>query len=69
MVDKNPNKQDKYMPGSRIPIKSEQHMKETKSDFVIILPWNLKKEISEKLEYIRKWNGKFVTAVPELDIF
>ncbi len=68
VVDKNPNKQGKYLPGSRIPIVAEEHLRNNRPDYVIILPWNLKTEIMEQLSYIREWDGKFVTAVPCLDI-
>ncbi len=66
VVDKNPNKSGKFMPGSRIPIVDEKKFEEDCPDFVLVLPWNLKTEISDQLSYIRNWNGKFVVAVPEL---
>jgi len=68
VVDRNPAKQGKYMPGSRIPIVDESFLKDTKPDYVVILPWNLKSEVMQQLEYIRVWGGQFVTAVPELRI-
>jgi len=68
VVDKNPNKQGKYLPGSRIPIVSEDHLRSQHPDYVVILPWNLKTEIMEQLSYVRDWGGRFVTAVPELQI-
>ncbi len=68
VVDRNPAKQGKYMPGSRIPIVDESRIKDTKPDYVVILPWNLKSEVMQQLEYIRAWGGQFVTAVPELRI-
>lgn len=69
VVDKNPHKQNKFLPGSRIPIHDESVIKEHKPDYIIIFPWNLKKEISEQLAYIREWGGRFVVAIPELEIF
>jgi len=66
VVDLNPNKQNKYMPGSRIPIMDELHIRNSQPDFVLFLPWNLRKEVQEQLSYIREWGGQFVTAVPEL---
>ena len=66
VVDRNPEKQSKFMPGSRIPIVDESYLRDTKPDYVIILPWNLKSEVMEQLEYIRAWGGQFVTVVPEL---
>ena len=68
VVDRNPNKQGKFMPGSRIPIVAEEQLKEAKPDYVIILPWNLKTEISEQLDYIRAWGGQFVVAVPQMEV-
>ena len=68
VVDRNPAKQGKYMPGSRIPIVDEQQLKNTKPDYVVILPWNLKAEVMKQLAYIRNWGGKYVTAVPHLEV-
>lgn len=68
IVDRNPAKQGKYMPGSRIPIVNEDRLQGVMPDYVVILPWNLKTEIIEQLNYIRLWGGQFVTAVPELRI-
>jgi len=66
VVDRNPAKQNKYMPGSRIPIVSEEYLIKDKPDYVVILPWNLKDEVMEQMKYIRDWDGKFAIAVPEL---
>jgi ABC-type Fe3+-hydroxamate transport system substrate-binding protein len=68
VVDRNPAKQGKYMPGSRIPILDEEHLKKFKPDYVVILPWNLKTEIMQQLYYIHAWDGKYVTAIPQLEI-
>ena len=68
VVDLNPAKQGKFMPGSRIPIVDETRIRETRPDYVVILPWNLREEVIGQLEYIREWGGGFVTAVPELAI-
>lgn len=68
VVDKNPAKQGKYMPGNRIPIVSEERLHQDKPGYVIILPWNLQDEIIEQLTYIRKWDGQFITAVPILTV-
>jgi len=68
VVDKNPNKQGKYLPGTRIPIVVEKHLRNNRPDYVVILPWNLKTEVMEQLSYIRDWGGVFVTAVPELKV-
>jgi len=66
VVDMNPAKQGKYMPGSRVPIVEEERLKHDKPDYVLILPWNLKNEITIQLDYIKEWDGKFVTVVPEM---
>ena len=68
VVDRNPAKQGKYMPGSRIPIVNEAHLKATRPDYVVVLPWNLKEEIMQQLDYIRAWGGRTVTAVPHLEV-
>lgn len=68
VVDRNPAKQGKYLPGSRIPIVDESRLKDTKPDYVVILPWNLKAEVMQQLEYIKAWGGQFVTTVPSLSI-
>ena len=69
VVDKNPHKQNKFLPGSRIPIYDEQKIKTIKPKYVVIFPWNLKSEVSEQLAYIREWGGKFVVAIPNLEVF
>lgn len=68
VVDANPHKQNKYMPASHIPVMDEQYLKDQKPDFVIILPWNLKMEITAQLDYIKEWGGKFVVPIPALEI-
>jgi 2-polyprenyl-3-methyl-5-hydroxy-6-metoxy-1,4-benzoquinol methylase len=68
VVDHNPAKQGKYMPGSHIPIVDEPWLKQEKPDYVVLLPWNLKTEVMLQLEYVRDWGGRFVTAVPELRV-
>lgn len=68
VVDANPHKQNKFLPASHIPVVNEQYLKDAKPDFVIIFPWNLKDEITKQLSYIKDWGGKFVVAVPHLQI-
>ena len=63
------SKQNKYMPGSHIPILNPEQILIDKPDFIIILPWNLSEEISNQLSYVKEWNASFVTAIPELKIF
>lgn len=68
VVDKNPAKQGKCMPGSRIPIVDEDHLKAHQPDRILILPWNLREEVMGQLAYVREWGGEFVTAVPTLKL-
>lgn len=68
VVDRNPAKQDKFLPGCRIPIVAESNLKKNRPDYVLILPWNLRAEVVEQLAYIREWGGQFVTAVPSLKV-
>lgn len=68
VVDRNPAKQSKFMPGSRIPIVDENRLRTSKPDYVVILPWNLKSEISHQIAYVRDWGAKIVTAIPHLEI-
>jgi SAM-dependent methyltransferase len=69
VIDANPHKQNKYLPASHIPVVNEDELKRNKPDYVIILPWNLKTEITDQLSYIKEWGGKFVVTIPELEIF
>jgi hypothetical protein len=68
VVDRNPAKQGKYLPGSRIPIVDEAHLRAQRPDLIIILPWNLSAEVTAQLAYARDWGARFVQAVPELTI-
>ena len=68
VVDRNPAKTGKFLPGSRIPIVGEDRLSLEQPDHVLVLPWNLRHEISEQLSYIRRWGGRLVTAVPRLEI-
>jgi ubiquinone/menaquinone biosynthesis C-methylase UbiE len=68
VVDANPHKQNKWLPASHIPVVNESYLKETKPDYVVIFPWNLKDEIVKQLNYIKDWDGKFVVPIPELEI-
>ncbi len=66
VVDASPHKQGRYLPGSRIPVVAEARIRESHPDFVVILPWNLRNEITAQLAYIREWGGQFVTTIPQL---
>lgn len=68
VVDRNPAKQGKYLPGSRIPIVTERCIREEQPDYVLILPWNLRDEVIAQLDYVREWGARFITAVPILSI-
>ncbi len=67
-VDRNPYKQGKFTPGTHIPILPPETIAQTKPDFVLLLPWNLKDEIVQQLSYIRDWGGRFVVPIPEVKI-
>lgn len=69
VVDRNPAKQGKFMPGSRIPIVDEACLRTERPDYVVLLPWNLHTELARQLAYVGEWGGQLVTAVPELRIF
>jgi SAM-dependent methyltransferase len=68
VVDRNPAKQGKYMPGSRIPITDELQLKNSKPHYVVVLPWNLRAEVMGQLEYIKAWGARLVTAIPHLGL-
>lgn len=68
VVDRNPAKQGKYMPGSRIPIVAEAVLREKRPDYVVILPWNLHNEVMQQLDYVQGWGSRLVTAVPTLQV-
>ena len=68
-VDKNTYKQGKYLPGTHIPIHHPDMIRQTKPDFVFILPWNFKDEIMGQISYIREWGGKFVVPIPEVTVY
>jgi len=68
-VDRNPHKHAMYLPGSRIRIAPVEALFDARPDYVFILPWNLRAEITEQLAPIRAWGGKFVVAIPSLEIF
>lgn len=68
VVDKNPYKQGRYLPGSLIPIVAPEKLIETKPDYILILPWNIKNEILEQLDYTKNWNAKFIVAIPKVEV-
>jgi len=68
-VDRNPYKHGRFLPGTHIPIFAPDKIRETRPDYVLILPWNLKDEIAAQLAYIREWGGQFVVPIPEVEVF
>lgn len=68
VMDRNPAKQGKFLPGSHIPIVDETRLRKDRPNYVIVLPWNLRDEVVEQLSYILDWGGQFVTAVPNTKI-
>lgn len=69
VVDRNPHKQGTLLPGTRIPVFSPDEIARTKPHYVLILPWNLRREVSEQLAFIRAWGGKFVVPIPTVEVF
>jgi len=67
-VDRNPYKQGKYTPGTHIPIYPPEWIRETKPDYLLIFPWNLREEIMSQTAYIREWGGKFIVPIPQLTV-
>jgi hypothetical protein len=68
-VDRSPHKQGLFLPGTHIPILCPDKIRETKPDYLLILPWNLKEEIMQQMAYVRDWNSRFVTLIPEVTIY
>lgn len=69
VADAAPSKQDKYMPGSHIPIVTPERLLQERPDVVLILPWNIKDEVAQQLAQIRQWGGRFAIAVPTLQVW
>jgi hypothetical protein len=68
-VDRNPFKHGKFLPGTHIPIHPVDYLAETKPDYIVIMPWNLRKEITAQLAYTREWGAKLVVPLPHLEVF
>ena len=68
-VDRSPYKQGRFLPGNHIPIYHPDQIREMKPDYVVILPWNLKDEIMEQLQFIREWGGRFVVPIPKVAVY
>jgi SAM-dependent methyltransferase len=68
-VDRSQYKQGRFLPGTHIPIYDPSRIRETKPDYIVILPWNLKDEIMEQLQFIREWGGRFVVPIPKVAVY
>lgn len=68
-VDRSPHKQGHFLPGVHIPIHSPEKVRETRPDYLLILPWNLREEVMEQMAFIRDWGGKFVVPIPEVRVY
>ena len=68
-VDRNPFKHGKFLPGTHIPIYPPERLEQERPDYIVIMPWNLRREIAAQLEPVRGWGAKLVVALPELEIF
>jgi len=66
-VDRSSVKQGKFLPGTHIPIHPPERLAETRPDYILILPWNLREEISAQLSYVRDWGGQLVVPIPALE--
>jgi C-methyltransferase C-terminal domain/Putative zinc binding domain/Methyltransferase domain len=68
-VDRNPYKHGRFLPGTHIPIYPPEALREARPDYVLIMPWNLRREITEQLDYVREWGAQLVVALPSLEVF
>jgi 2-polyprenyl-3-methyl-5-hydroxy-6-metoxy-1,4-benzoquinol methylase len=68
-VDRSPHKQGHFLPGVHIPIYAPEQIRQTRPDYVLILPWNLKDEVIQQMAFIREWGGKFVVPIPEVTVY
>ena len=67
-VDRSPHKQGRFLPGTHIPVYAPEKIEETRPDYVLILPWNLKDEIADQMAHVRGWGGKFVIPIPRVEV-
>jgi len=68
-VDRNPHKQGHFLPGVHIPIYGPERVRDTRPDYLLILPWNIREEVMQQMIYIREWGGKFVVPIPEVQVY
>jgi hypothetical protein len=67
-VDRNPYKHGRFTPGTRVPVLPPERIAEDRPDYVLILPWNLRAELTEQLSYVREWGGRLVFPIPTLEV-
>ncbi|WP_372522588.1 methyltransferase domain-containing protein [Sulfuricaulis sp.] len=67
-VDRSPHKQGLFLPGTRIPVHAPDRIRQTRPDYILILPWNIKDEIIEQMSHVREWGGKFVVPIPRVEV-
>lgn len=68
-VDRSPHKQGHFLPGVHIPIYGPERVRDTRPDYLLILPWNIRKEVMQQMNYIREWGGKFAVPIPEVQVY
>jgi SAM-dependent methyltransferase len=68
LVDRNPYKRGKFAPGTRLPVHAVATVGQTRPDFLLILPWNIKEEVMAQMAFIREWGGRFIVAIPEVEV-
>jgi hypothetical protein len=69
IVDRSPHKQGHFVPGVHIPIYGTEHIRQTRPDYVLIMPWNLRDEIMEQMAYVSEWGGRFVVPIPSVRVY
>jgi hypothetical protein len=69
LVDRNPDKQGKYLAGVRLPIYAADKIESTKPDYILILPWSIKREIMAQMPYVNSWGARFIAAIPKLEVY
>jgi 2-polyprenyl-3-methyl-5-hydroxy-6-metoxy-1,4-benzoquinol methylase len=67
-VDRSPHKQGLFLPGTRIPVHAPDRIRQTRPDYILILPWNIKDEVIEQMSHVREWGGKFVVPIPRVEV-
>jgi hypothetical protein len=67
-VDRNPHKHGKHLPGTQIPIYPPSRIEETRPDYILVLPWNLKREIMEQLSHVEKWGAQLIVPIPRPEV-